>query len=72
MPKQKSPSKAYEYLWLAVAAAALFTAVHKSINHGIAQSWYFYGFVFLALAMFLMRKKLRKKTEEDEQNQSEK
>ena len=56
--KQKQ-SKAREIMWLAVSAMALATAVHKTIYHSLATSWYYFAFVLVALAMFLLRRKMR-------------
>lgn len=54
--------KAPEILWLTVAAVTLATAVHKTIYHGLAESWYFYAFVLIALLMYFIRKSMRKNT----------
>jgi hypothetical protein len=65
MNKPKSPSRAFEVLWLAVALMTILTGIHKSVNFGISTSWYFFGFTCLAVAMFLMRRAARRKSERE-------
>ena len=63
MKKQKSPSKANEFLWLAIAVMSAIVAVHKTYNHGISNSLLFYGFIFIALIMYKIRKNMRMKND---------
>ena len=59
--KRNNPSKATEFMWIAIAVMSAIAAVHKTYNHGISNSWLFYGFVFIALIMYLIRKNMRMK-----------
>jgi surface polysaccharide O-acyltransferase-like enzyme len=56
-------NKIPEILWIVVAAMALATGLHKSINEGFAESWYFFVFVIIALFMHRIRKKMRQNSE---------
>jgi hypothetical protein len=55
--------KAPEILWLAIAVLSLITAVHKTVNTGFGESWYFFVFVLLAVFMYYVRKSMRKNSE---------
>ena len=59
--KKNTPSKATEYMWLAIAVISAIAAIHKTYNHGISNSLLFFGFIFIALIMFLIRKNMRLK-----------
>ena len=47
-------SKAREFLWLAVAAMSLSTAIHKTIYHSFQTSWYYFIFVLVALFIYFI------------------
>lgn len=55
----KSKARAMEVLWVIIAIVSLGVGIHKSINHGIANSWLFFLFVVIALLMWFLRKKMR-------------
>ena len=64
MSKNKH-TKAPEVMWIAVAVLSLVAAIHKTVNLGFKESWYFYGFVLIALLMWFVRNTVRKKREKD-------
>jgi hypothetical protein len=60
-------TKAPEILWIAVAVMSLGAAVHKTWFFGFRNSLLFYGFVFIASAMWLLRRLVRKNREKQAQ-----
>jgi|GEM_PF-2662256 hypothetical protein len=56
-------TRAPEFLWISVALMSLAAAVHKTYYFGLQKSLYFYGFVFIASAMWLLRRLIRKNRE---------
>ncbi|MCD4794131.1 MAG: hypothetical protein K8R54_12910 [Bacteroidales bacterium] len=59
MNKPTKRSKANEILWLAIAVMSLIVAVHSTVNQSFSSAWYYYGFVLIALFMYLIRKNQR-------------
>jgi hypothetical protein len=60
MAESGKRSKAKELLWLAIAVMSLIIAVHSSINKSFKESWYFYGFVLVALLFYHIWRNHRK------------
>lgn len=54
-----------EILWIVVAAGALMTGFHKIYYFGIENSYWFFIFAAIAVAMFFIRRKLRKIASEE-------
>jgi hypothetical protein len=51
-----------EILWLVVAILGLGAAVHKTVTTGLRESAVFYLISFIAAAMFMIRRGMRKRT----------
>jgi len=61
MKKQQSPNKAREILWLALAFLSFLTAIHKTYYHDFRSSIQFWIFIFIALGIYYLRRRLRQK-----------
>ncbi|MBN1133038.1 MAG: hypothetical protein JXR52_12955 [Bacteroidales bacterium] len=48
-----------EVIWFIIGGLLLFIAVDKSMDSGLRESWYYYLLAFMALAMYLIRRKTR-------------
>jgi len=68
MAKKTKFTKGPEVLWAVIFIFSLGISAHKTYYFGFTESMMFYGFIFLALTMYLIRKKMRIKRElEDEE-----
>lgn len=60
--KNKS-SKASEILWAVMAVVSLVAGIHKTYNHGFQKSLLFFGFVILSLIMYMLKRNMRIKND---------
>ena len=60
----KRANRILEIIWLIVALLGLGAAIHKNIHNGFRESLLFFLITLIAAAMFLMRRKLRKRSEQ--------
>jgi len=63
MKKEQSPFRAREILWLALAFLSFITAIHKTYNHDFKSSIQFWIFIFIALGIYFIRRRLRQNEE---------
>lgn len=64
-------NKGLEYFWLLITAVSAFMATYFIINEGYDQAKWYLLFPLLALAMYIMRRGLRKKFEASFKRQEE-
>ena len=56
---RNSVSGIFEVVWFVLGGLMLFMAVDVTMSSGIAQSWYYFLFSILALAMYFLRRRMR-------------
>ena len=49
----------FEVIWFVLGGLMLFMAVDLTISNGIAKSWYYFLFSFLAFTMYFLRRRMR-------------
>ncbi len=59
----KRTNRILEILWLIVAFLGLGAAIHKTVNVGLKESALFLLITFIAAAMFMIRRGMRKKSQ---------
>lgn len=52
-------SAVFEVIWFVLGGLMLFIAVDLLMDSGLAESWYYFLFSFLAFAMYFMRRRQR-------------
>ena len=57
---KNSLAKTIEIIWLITSLLCLVTAIHQTFLEGITKSYIFFIFSFIAFAMHLLRKNMRK------------
>jgi TM2 domain-containing membrane protein YozV len=53
-----------EIFWLIVAVLSLGAGIHQTFNEGIRRSWLFLLIALIGFIMFLLRRNLRKRTDQ--------
>lgn len=56
---RNSVSGIFEVVWFVLGGLMLFMAVDVTMSSGIAESWYYFLFSILALAMYFLRRRMR-------------
>ena len=56
---RNSVSGIFEVVWFVLGGLMLFMAVDVTMSSGIAESWYYFLFSLLALAMYFLRRRMR-------------
>ncbi len=56
---RNSVSGIFEVVWCVLGGLMLFMAVDVTMSSGIAESWYYFLFSILALAMYFLRRRMR-------------
>jgi len=49
----------FEVIWFVLGGLLLFIAVDVTLSGGIKESWYYFLFSILALAMYYLRRRMR-------------
>ena len=49
----------FEVVWFVLGGLMLFMAVDVTMSNGIAESWFYFLFSFLALGMYFLRRRMR-------------
>ena len=66
--KRKKPNS-LEMLWFATAILCFFAAVHQTYYEGFSKSYVLFIFTLLAVAMYFLRKQLRKSNNSNKPNE---
>ncbi len=56
---RNSVSGIFEVVWFVLGGLMLFMAIDVTMSSGINESWYYFLFSFLALGMYILRRRMR-------------